>query len=37
MFLESRPFKDLETKWPKRLRKLIVEVLSPNDRMGKML
>ncbi|HZZ81948.1 MAG TPA: Uma2 family endonuclease [Gemmataceae bacterium] len=29
-------FKDLETSWPKRLPKLIVEVLSPNDRQGKM-
>src|ERR1051325_9397050 len=37
LYLESRKFKDLEVKWPKRLPKLIVEVLSPNDRMGKML
>jgi Uma2 family endonuclease len=29
-------FKDLEAKWPTRLPKLIVEVLSPNDRQGKM-
>lgn len=37
LYLESRKFKDLEVKWPKRLPKLIVEVMSPNDRMGKML
>jgi Uma2 family endonuclease len=36
VYLDSRPFKDLESKWPKRLPKLIVEVLSPNDRQGKM-
>ena len=28
VYLESRKFKDLEEKWPKRLPKLIVEVLS---------
>jgi len=37
MYLESRKFKELEKKWPKRLPKLIVEVMSPNDRMSKML
>jgi Uma2 family endonuclease len=36
LYLEARKFKDLEVKWPKRLPKLIVEVLSPNDRRGKM-
>ncbi len=36
LYLEARKFKELETKWPKRLPKLIVEVLSPNDRQGKM-
>jgi Uma2 family endonuclease len=37
VYLESRKFQELERKWPKRLPKLIVEVMSPNDRMGKML
>src|SRR6266446_1202634 len=37
VYLEARKFKDLETKWPKRLPKLIVEVMSPNDRAGRML
>lgn len=37
VFLENRKLKQLEKKWPKRLPKLIVEVMSPNDRMGKML
>jgi Uma2 family endonuclease len=37
LYLEARKLKDLEKKWPKRLPKLIVEVMSPNDRMGKML
>jgi Uma2 family endonuclease len=37
LYLEARKFKDLARKWPKRLPKLIVEVLSPNDRMGRML
>jgi len=37
LYLELRKLKDLEVKWPKRLPKLIVEVMSPNDRMGKML
>lgn len=36
VYMESRKFKELEKKWPKRLPKLIVEVLSPNDRQGKM-
>jgi Uma2 family endonuclease len=36
LYLESRKLKDLEIKWPKRLPKLIVEVLSPNDRQGPM-
>ncbi len=37
LYLEIRKLKQLEKKWPKRLPKLIVEVMSPNDRMGKML
>lgn len=37
LYLEARKFKELEKKWPKRLPKLIVEVMSPNDRMSKML
>jgi len=37
LYLENRKFTELETKWPKRLPKLIVEVMSPTDRMGKML
>ena len=37
MYLEARKFKQLEKKWPKRLPKLIVEVMSPTDRMAKML
>ena len=37
LYLESRKFKELEKKWPKRLPKLVVEVMSPTDRMGKML
>jgi Uma2 family endonuclease len=37
LYLEARKLKDLEKKWPKRLPKMIVEVMSPNDRMGKML
>lgn len=36
LYMESRKFDELEKKWPKRLPKLIVEVLSPNDRQGKM-
>lgn len=36
VYTESRKFDELEKKWPKRLPKLIVEVLSPNDRQGKM-
>jgi Uma2 family endonuclease len=36
LYLETRKLKDLEVKWPKRLPKLIVEVLSPNDRRSKM-
>ena len=36
LYLDSRKFDELEKKWPKRLPKLIVEVLSPNDRQGKM-
>lgn len=36
LYLEARKFKELETKWPKRLPKLLVEVLSHNDRQGKM-
>ncbi len=37
VYLENRKLKELETKWPKRIPKLIVEVMSPNDRMSKML
>lgn len=37
VYFESRKFQELERKWPKRLPKLIVEVMSPNDRMGRML
>ena len=37
VYLENRKLKELEKKWPKRLPKLIVEVTSPNDRMGRML
>jgi Uma2 family endonuclease len=37
LFLEASKFRDLEVGWPKNLPKLIVEVMSPNDRMGKML
>jgi Uma2 family endonuclease len=37
LFLDSRKFNELEKKWPRRLPKLIVEVMSPNDRMAKML
>jgi Uma2 family endonuclease len=36
VYMESRKYDELEKKWPKRLPKLIVEVLSPNDRQGKM-
>ena len=36
LYLEARKFKELEKKWPKRLPKLIAEVMSPS-RMGKML
>jgi Uma2 family endonuclease len=37
LYLESRKYSELDMKWPKRLPKLIVEVMSPNDRMSKML
>jgi Uma2 family endonuclease len=37
LYLDNRKLKELEKKWPKRLPKLIVEVMSPTDRMSKML
>lgn len=37
LYVDNRKLKELEKKWAKRLPKLIVEVMSPNDRMGKML
>ena len=37
LYLDNRKLKELDKKWPKRFPKLIVEVMSPNDRMGKML
>ncbi len=36
LYLESRKYDDLDLKYPERLPALIVEVLSPNDRFGKM-
>lgn len=36
VYLDARKYKELNPRWPKRMPKLIVEVLSPNDRQGKM-
>lgn len=36
MYLENRKFKDLEVKYSERVPNLVVEILSPNDRRGKM-
>jgi Uma2 family endonuclease len=36
VFLDARKFKELDPKWPRRMPKLVVEVLSPNDQQGKM-
>jgi Uma2 family endonuclease len=36
VYVESRKFEELEIKYPRRLPKLIVEVLSPNDQQGKI-
>jgi Uma2 family endonuclease len=37
LYVESRKFDQLEVKYSERLPSLIVDVLSPNDRRGKML
>jgi Uma2 family endonuclease len=37
LFMESRKFDDIETKYVVRVPTLIVEVFSPNDRLNKMI
>ncbi len=36
LYLDKMRFEDLEIKYPERLPKLVVEVLSPTDRQGRM-
>jgi Uma2 family endonuclease len=37
LYLESKRYEDLEIKYPEKLPDLIVEVMSPNDKVGKMM
>lgn len=37
LFLGAKKYAELEVKYPERLPELVVEVLSPGDRLGKML